>query len=125
MKMERLWQCASRTGILGATMVVALTALAALPACEPSSPAPTTQSSSQVMELRGVIEKLPTAEAPRKLTIHHEATKDMMAMTMDFTADPAVSLSGLAVGDYVAFTYEINRTQRIEHITKLEKIPRP
>jgi len=99
-------------------------ALALLAACGPSgTSAPATKPNTDIYSLRGIIEKLPTPEAPRTLIIRHEATKDMESMTMPFTIDAAVPLTGLAVGDKITFRYEIDWTQRLEHVTKIEKLP--
>ncbi len=85
--------------------------------------ATTTQPKVEVTEMRGIIEKMPTADAPRKLVIRHEATKDMGAMAMPFVAAEGVSLTGLAVGDKIAFRHELNLTVGTELVTKIEKLP--
>ncbi len=77
----------------------------------------------EVTELRGVIEKMPTADKPRTLTIRHEATKEMESMAMAFTVAEGVSLTGLAVGDKVAFREELNLTARTDLVTRIEKLP--
>jgi Cu/Ag efflux protein CusF len=83
----------------------------------------TTKPKVEITELRGVIEKLPTADKPRTLMIRHEATKNMGAMTMAFTVAEGVPLTGLAVGDKVAFREELNLTARTDLVTKIEKLP--
>jgi Cu/Ag efflux protein CusF len=83
----------------------------------------TTQPKVEVTEMRGIIEKMPPTEAPRKLVIRHEATKDMGPMVMPFVAAEGVSLTGLAVGDKVAFRHELNLTAGTELVTKIEKLP--
>jgi Cu/Ag efflux protein CusF len=85
--------------------------------------AATTQHKVEVTEMRGMIEKLPTTEAPGKLVIRHEATKDMGPMAMPFVVAEGVSLAGLAVGDKVAFRHELNLTAGTELVTKIEKLP--
>jgi Cu/Ag efflux protein CusF len=87
------------------------------------SAAATTQPKVEVTEMRGIIEKMPTPEAPRRVMIHHEATKAMGAMTMPFVVAEGVSLAGLAVGDKVAFRHEVNLTVGTELVTKIEKLP--
>jgi Cu/Ag efflux protein CusF len=82
-----------------------------------------TKPKVEVTDMRGVIEKLPTAEAPRKLVIRHEATKDMGSMAMPFVVTEGVPLTGLAVGDKLAFRYELNLTVGTELVTKIEKLP--
>lgn len=82
-----------------------------------------TKPKVEVTDMRGVIEKLPTAEAPRKLVIRHEATKDMGPMAMPFMVAEGVPLTGLAVGDKLAFRYELNVTVGTELVTKIEKLP--
>jgi Cu/Ag efflux protein CusF len=84
---------------------------------------PTTKPKVEVMAMRGVIEKMPTAEAPRKLVIRHEATKDMGPMTMPFVVAEGVSLTGLAWGDKIAFRHELNLTAGTELVTQIEKLP--
>jgi Cu/Ag efflux protein CusF len=107
---------------VGLTISFAL--LAAFSACKPSdsapAPAPTTKT---VYEMRGVIERLGTASAPRQLRIRHESTPDMESMAMPFSIDEGVPLTGLAVGDKVAFTFEIDSATQVEHVTKLSKLP--
>jgi Cu/Ag efflux protein CusF len=83
----------------------------------------TTKPKVEITDMRGVIEKLPTAEAPRKLVIRHEATKDMGPMAMPFVVAEGVPLTGLAVGDKLAFRYELNLTAGTELVTKIEKLP--
>jgi Cu/Ag efflux protein CusF len=77
----------------------------------------------EVTELRGVIEKMPTPDKPQTLTIRHEATKDMESMAMPFTVAEGVPLTGLAVGNKVAFREELNLTARTDLVTKIEKLP--
>ncbi len=96
----------------------------ALAACGSSESAgPATKPKIEVYQMRGRIEKMPTAAAPRTVMIRHEATAEMGAMTMGFMVDEGVVLTGLAVGDKVAFGYEVDRGRRLEHVTKLEKLP--
>jgi Cu/Ag efflux protein CusF len=98
--------------------------LAALPACKPPESAPASAPATKaVYEMRGVIERLGTAEAPRQLRIRHEATPDMESMAMPFAVDESVDLTSLAVGDKVAFTFEIDLATHTEHVTKLSKLP--
>jgi Cu/Ag efflux protein CusF len=85
--------------------------------------AATTQPKIEITEMRGIIEKMPPAEAPRKLVIRHEATKDMGPMAMPFVAAEGVSLAGLAAGDKVAIRHELNLTAGTELVTKIEKLP--
>ena len=85
--------------------------------------APATKPKVEVYEMRGEVRKLPMADRPRTLTIRHEVTKEMGAMTMEFTAAEGVSLAGLAVGDKVAFRYEVDLAARTERVTKIEKLP--
>lgn len=102
--------------------VMGVCCVAALAACKPAEtppPAPTVAA----YDMRGVIERLGTAQAPRQLIIRHEATTDMESMAMPFHIDDAVPLTGLAVGDKVAFRFEIDLNTHAEHVTKLEKLP--
>jgi Cu/Ag efflux protein CusF len=85
--------------------------------------AATTKPIIEVTEMRGMIETMPTADAPRKLVIRHEATKDMEPMAMPFVVAEGISLTGLAVGDKVAFRHELNLTAGTELVTKIEKLP--
>ncbi len=73
--------------------------------------------------MRGVIERMGSDNAPRRLIIRHESTADMESMAMPFSVDEGVPLTGLAVGDKVAFTFEIDMTTHAEHVTKLSKLP--
>jgi Cu/Ag efflux protein CusF len=106
-------------------VAVALMAAGLLGACGNSGENATaaTKPKVEVYEMRGVIEKLPAQDAPRKVTIRHEATKEMGVMTMGFALAEGVSLTGLAVGDKVAFRYEVNLTAGTEWVTKMEKLP--
>jgi Cu/Ag efflux protein CusF len=110
-----------RPGIVAAALFFA----GLLGACGNSSEkaAPATQPKIEVTEMRGIIEAMPAADAPRKLVIRHEATKDMGPMAMPFVAAQGVSLTGLAVGDKVAFRHELNLTAGTELVTKIEKLP--
>jgi Cu/Ag efflux protein CusF len=100
-----------------------------LAACGDSGQNTTTKPTSrtapvvEIEDMRGQIVKLPVPENPHVLSIHHEPTKNMGAMTMYFTVTPNVPLADLAVGDKVAFRYEINLTARTELITKITKLP--
>jgi Cu/Ag efflux protein CusF len=94
-----------------------------LGACGSSQETPSAPPKVDVYEMRGVVEKLPTPEAPRKMSIRHETTKDMGAMTMAFAVAPSVTLPELAIGDKVAFRYEMNYTAGTELVTKIDKLP--
>jgi Cu/Ag efflux protein CusF len=101
-----------------------LCATVLLVACKPPvASTPATKPNIDVYPMRGIIEQLPSPAAPRTLIVHHEATKDMESMTMAFTLDTAVPLTGLAVGDKISFRYEIDWNQHLDHVTKIEKLP--
>jgi len=109
----------SPPGLLFPWFVAAL-----LAACGPPGNAtPASQPNIVITPLRGIIEQLPTPDAPRTLTIRHELTQDMPSMTMPFTLGPAVPLTGLSVGDKISFRYEIDLTPRLEHVTQIQKLP--
>ena len=70
-------------------------------------------------DVRGVVRQLPRPAAPQsELWIHHESIsgfvdingeeKGMESMTMPFIPSPELSLEGIAVGDKVTFTLEID-----------------
>jgi len=70
-------------------------------------------------DVRGVVRQLPRPEAPQpELWIHHESipgfvdingeAKGMESMTMPFIPAQGLSLDGLAVGDKVSFTLEVD-----------------
>ena len=97
----------------------------ALSACKPSdaSPAPKKMAEIAAYDMRGVIEKLGTEKAPRVLVIRHEASKDMESMAMPFSIDEAVSIKDLAVGDKIAFRYEMDLNTHVDRVTKVDKLP--
>ena len=101
---------------------------AAEPAATPSGPV-------QTYEMRGVVAGLPDPNDPSKeFLIHHEAVADftdidgdvvgMDSMTMPFPLAEGVSLAGLAVGDKVRFTLEVEWDGDPPYrITRIDKLP--
>jgi hypothetical protein len=88
-----------------------------------------------VYPTRGRIVMLPNSASPlSELQIHHEpidsfanpnGTVGMPSMTMPFPVDSESSLSGLAVGDAVAFEFAVWSTPGSRHyeVRKLVKLP--
>ena len=90
----------------------------------PAEPAAQEPSSSerqpdQIYTVRGQIAQLPDPENPAKgLQIQHENIPDfinrsgersgMKPMTMPFTPAPGLDLSGLAIGDKIEFTFDVD-----------------
>ncbi len=106
--------------------------VAAMISCsrQPALPPP-----DQVYTVRGLIASLPTPDKPAsELTIRHEPVPTfvnregkvvgMDSMEMPFTPARGVSLSGLAVGDPVEFTFEVRWTQSpFSLLTRIAKLP--
>lgn len=102
---------------------------------------PTTASSTtpptghvQSYHVRGRIEDLPDPARPASgLAIHHEEIKNfarkdgtlgMSSMTMDFPYAKSVSLAGLAIGDKIEFTLEVNWAGfPMFQVTTIAKLP--
>jgi hypothetical protein len=83
--------------------------------------------------VRGQVEALPHAGSP-DLYVHHEEVKGfigrdgkpahMDSMTMPFTPAADVPLTGIAVGDKVAMTFEVRwHADPLLRVVKLEKLP--
>ena len=97
------------------------------------APAPATKA-DQVYTLRGQIAMLPDPAKPaNELQIRHEPIPNfvnkegkvvgMNAMIMPFTPAPGLSLSELAVGDIVEFTFEVRWTSRpASRVTTIRKL---
>ena len=102
-------------------MAVMVMGAALLLACGDSGEKPVPRV--EVNDMRGIVVRTPTAEKPRVVAIWHEATRQMGAMTMEFTVAEGISLTKLKVGDIVAFRQEVNLTARTDLVTKLEKLP--
>jgi len=85
--------------------------------------------------VRGEVTALPAADDPtRGFYVRHEAIDDfkapdgsvlgMDAMTMQFPLDDPTLLDGVAVGDKVELTYEINwHCAPTQRVTRLRKLP--
>ena len=112
---------------------VGLTALVAFMVCcsrQPALPPP-----DQVYTVRGLIAALPIPDKPAsQLMIRHEAVPmfvnsdgkvvGMASMEMPFTPARGVSLSGLAVGDPVEFTFEVRwKPKPGSQLTRISKLP--
>ncbi len=114
--LSRCWGFVSALVFIGAVAVV-------LPACDHSSStpavAPASQPAAKVVTMRGTITGLPTADSPHRLMIHNEGIKQMMEMTMAYSADPALSLTGLAVGDKVSFDW----SEDDDRVMQIKKLP--
>lgn len=99
------------------------------------SPESAVEGPVHTYQVRGEIAALPMADDPStELTIRHEAIDDftdidgdvvgMSSMTMPFPLAAGVSLAGLAVGDRVAFTLEIEWQGNPPYrITRIDKLP--
>jgi len=83
--------------------------------------------------VRGQVVELP-ASARGELTVHHEDVPDfrdrdgkpshMDSMSMPFTLAPELPMSGIAVDDKVAITFEVRwNAQPTLRITKIEELP--
>ena len=89
----------------------------------------------QVYTVRGIVVGLPAADKPAsELTIRHEPIPAFMnregrivgmdSMEMPFTPARGVSLSGLAIGDTVEFTFEVRWKQSpFSQLTRIQKLP--
>ena len=84
--------------------------------------------------LRGIVKALPQRDQlPMSLSIKTEAIsrwvgvdgkiEPMMAMTMPYQLAHGVALQGIAVGDKVAFTYQVNWTADRMVITQIYPLP--
>lgn len=95
-----------------------------------------------VYTVRGRIESLPGTRPGSMLRVHHEhipnfknrdgeihrnrdGTPGMLEMSMEFPVAPGVDLSGLAVGDAVELTFEVqwNRPPPPYAVTAIRKLP--
>lgn len=92
-------------------------------------------SETQVYEVRGVIQELPDPQDPLSgLYIRHEAIDDwvgmdgeiqpMDAMTMPFPVSEDVTFEGIATGDKVTFTLEVNYdADPAVQVTEMTRLP--
>jgi Cu/Ag efflux protein CusF len=115
--------------VLALAPAVALALL--LPACrgEPA-PSPATEAARRYT-VRG--ELLAIRDAPRELTIRHEAIDDfadrsgaivgMNAMVMPFPVDRGVPIGGLAPGDKVRVRFSMDWEKNRFAIESIEKLP--
>lgn len=112
-------------------------AILALPGCgsgREAAPAPAGNSAPEsavyTYTIRGVVIELPKPDG-HEIRILHEAVPDfraadgtvvgMNAMQMPFTLGEGVSLDGIAVGDKVRFTFEVQDLRG--RITAIERLP--
>lgn len=105
--------------------------LAALASCSSTKP----KAAPDHYTARGKITALPpTGAKVPELEIHHEtlptfrnqqgAVSGMSSMPMPFLPDAGVSLTGLAVGDKVAFSFDVVWDDRSPlHLTQISKLP--
>lgn len=114
-------------------LTAALVALAALlTSCRGHDHSPETPP-DQTYDVRGVLKIVPRPGALRKVEIFHEpipsfvdetgAVVGMDAMAMPFMLADSVSVEGFAIGDKVAFTFEVR--WKADHrllLTKLTKL---
>jgi Cu/Ag efflux protein CusF len=111
--------------------MIALAAIGASCSREPALP-----PADQSYTVRGLIAGLPSPDRPAsELTIRHEPIPTFMdrdgkrigmdSMEMPFTPAKGVSLSGLAVGDPVEFTFEVRwkGSPVFSRLTKIHKLP--
>ena len=101
-------------------------------ACSQTS-GPKLAPADHVYETRGVIERLQDRSDERLMILHEEIpdfvgfdgkVAPMGSMTMPFQVGPGVSVSGLAVGSKVAFTFELRWRGPVDLlITSLEILP--
>jgi len=92
-------------------------------------------SEPHVYEVRGVIQELPDPQDPLSgLYIRHEAIDDwvgmdgevqpMDAMTMPFPVAEDVTFEGIAIGDKVTFTLEVNYdADPAVQVTEMTRLP--
>lgn len=96
--------------------------------------APAAAEDIDAYDSRGVIVSLPIAGQPASsFQIHHEAVPNftdkqgeivgMASMQMPFPLGDGVSIDGLAVGDKVAFRFEVRRDTWRYAITRIEILP--
>lgn len=90
---------------------------------------------ADVYIVRGEVERLPGADDPaRGFYVHHEAIDDfkasdgtvlgMDAMVMQFPLRDASLLEGIAVGDKVELTYEVNwHATPQQNVSSIAKLP--
>jgi len=105
------------------------------PAPVATAPAAAPAVSADVYIVRGEVATLPAPERPtRGFYVHHEAIDNfrgshgtiigMDAMTMLFPLDDPALLEGLAVGDKVELTYEVNwHGEPMQRVTALRRLP--
>jgi len=105
------------------------------PAPVAAAPAAAPDATADVYIVRGEVATLPPPERPtRGFYVHHEAIDDfrgsdgtivgMDAMTMLFPLDDPALLEGLAVGDKVELTYEVNwHGEPMQRVTALRRLP--
>jgi Cu/Ag efflux protein CusF len=86
-------------------------------------------------DVRGVVRQLPRPAAPQpEIWIRHESISDfvdisgkvkgMDSMTMPFFPAPELSLDGIAVGDKITFTLEVDwDATPPAQLTAIEKLP--
>ena len=115
------------------TGLVAAVLLALFAGCG-RAPKPAAPGTHQTYQVRGQIVQLPQAgAADQSLYIHHEAIADfidqfgqkeaMMAMTMPFQVAQGVPLQGLAVGDKVIFSLDVDWPDNRIEITRITRLP--
>jgi len=82
--------------------------------------------------VRGIVTALPDEIAPRRLYVRHEAIEDfrvddrivgMASMVMPFELAPDIDIAGLAVGDKVAFEWQVGGDSPSGRVTRLERLP--
>ncbi len=92
------------------------------------------QGTTYTYHLRGIVRALPRAgQSPRSIEIKTEPIArwvnfngkihPMMAMTMPYQLAHGLALRGLAVGDKVAFTYQVNWTADQMVVSSISKLP--
>ena len=99
-----------------------------------SSNSSTQQGITYTYHLRAIVKALPLpGQSPASISLKTQPIANwvgfnghvtpMMAMTMPYQLAPGVSLSGIAFGDKVAFTYKVNWTRDRMVITRIQKLP--
>jgi len=100
----------------------------------PSGASADRQGITYTYHLRGIIKAMPQGgQLPESLSIKvgpithwvgmSGKVEPMMAMTMPYQLAHGVSLHGIAAGDKVAFTYEVNWIADRMVITQIKKLP--
>lgn len=114
--------------------VLTLTVMMMAAGCGSDATPAAAGSKTYTYTVRGEIVQLPSAESvDQQMLIRHEAIPDfindqgekvgMMSMTMQFPVGKDVSLEGLAVGDAISFTFDLDWSGTPPYkVVKIEKL---